>query len=478
MQILASMDNSEQWQQVVESCQLESWNPVDNIKDLSEGQSVTSAFCIKPALTIAQLIDLLNLPDVNVLLSMSAAEVAVGELLEQGCLVEEALESWQEKTASILQLQSQHRRSLQLVQTESVLSNPSSAPDWLCLALEPADEIPSFKSNVHNLLAAQALRQHSGADRCWKRLMASSLPLSEQPQLSFDINTVRENSLVSKEKQIAQSDQEISTLHDQLFKVQEELEQALLKKQTLTKQLTDSEKNTQKQLSEMKAQLAEKNDENELILKQLFKVQEEFEQVLNEKQSLQRNHQQLELAYKQLQLQSQKELKKLENKLQVVSAEGVHAKHQLAAIQADVTSGLWKSITPVRQFAKVLKGGRLSKQVRNQVALVAASEYFDATWYLLNYPDVVESGVNPAEHYVMFGAVEGRSPGPLFDGIWYLSQYPDVAESGANPLLHYILFGEAEGRTASLKLLQHFEQPKIANAKDITPAKKEDKAAD
>jgi hypothetical protein len=83
------------------------------------------------------------------------------------------------------------------------------------------------------------------------------------------------------------------------------------------------------------------------------------------------------------------------------------------------------------------------------------SEYFDIIWYLQSYPDVAESGINPAEHYLCFGADEGRAPGPLFDSNWYLSQYPDVAENEVNPLLHYVKFGAQEGRTASPKLLQH-----------------------
>ena len=71
---------------------------------------------------------------------------------------------------------------------------------------------------------------------------------------------------------------------------------------------------------------------------------------------------------------------------------------------------------------------------------------FDTSWYLTRYPDVGLSGANPLEHYMRFGAAEGRDPNPLFDTDWYLARYPDVGLNGANPLEHYVRFGAAEGR--------------------------------
>ncbi|VVS96375.1 conserved hypothetical protein [Roseovarius sp. EC-HK134] len=37
---------------------------------------------------------------------------------------------------------------------------------------------------------------------------------------------------------------------------------------------------------------------------------------------------------------------------------------------------------------------------------------FDAEWYLKTYPDVVTLGVDPAEHYLKYGKMMGRQPGP------------------------------------------------------------------
>lgn len=79
-------------------------------------------------------------------------------------------------------------------------------------------------------------------------------------------------------------------------------------------------------------------------------------------------------------------------------------------------------------------------------AFLAASDFFDARWYLRAYPDVAAAGYPPAMHYVTHGAREGRDPGPRFSTSAYLERYPDVAASGLNPLIHYLRFGAPENR--------------------------------
>lgn len=73
---------------------------------------------------------------------------------------------------------------------------------------------------------------------------------------------------------------------------------------------------------------------------------------------------------------------------------------------------------------------------------------FDAGYYLAFNPDVAEAGLDPVEHYHLYGWREGRNPSPNFDTEYYLRQYPDVRAAGINPLLHYCLHGRSEGRSA------------------------------
>lgn len=72
------------------------------------------------------------------------------------------------------------------------------------------------------------------------------------------------------------------------------------------------------------------------------------------------------------------------------------------------------------------------------------SGLFDGAWYLEHYNDVANANYPPLLHYMVHGALEGRSPGPDFNAGWYLAHYPDII--GTNPLLHYIDHGRKEGR--------------------------------
>lgn len=70
-----------------------------------------------------------------------------------------------------------------------------------------------------------------------------------------------------------------------------------------------------------------------------------------------------------------------------------------------------------RAVAALLNGHRFpfpwkSLRLKRQVHLLKKSGVFDAEWYRNRYRDVAESGMDPAHHYVQFGAKEGRQPNP------------------------------------------------------------------
>lgn len=77
---------------------------------------------------------------------------------------------------------------------------------------------------------------------------------------------------------------------------------------------------------------------------------------------------------------------------------------------------------------------------------ILKSNLFDNGYYLENNPDVAASGLEPLEHYLIYGGNEGRNPGPVFNSNFYLNENPDVKCLGINPLLHYIKYGKKEGR--------------------------------
>jgi hypothetical protein len=82
--------------------------------------------------------------------------------------------------------------------------------------------------------------------------------------------------------------------------------------------------------------------------------------------------------------------------------------------------------------------------------LLAASKFFDASWYLIQNPDVAAAQIAPLEHYFTCGEKEGRNPGPDFDVIWYTRKYPEVAATGIGALEHYLRYGCLENKSTSL----------------------------
>ncbi|MFE1601978.1 glycosyltransferase [Methylobacterium sp. ID0610] len=86
-----------------------------------------------------------------------------------------------------------------------------------------------------------------------------------------------------------------------------------------------------------------------------------------------------------------------------------------------------------------------SQASKDYAAIKNSTGMFDAAWYLTEYPDVKQSGIDPIAHYVEHGSKEGRMPNPLFMTHWYLDRYPEARSSGENPLVHYIRHGVDRG---------------------------------
>lgn len=88
----------------------------------------------------------------------------------------------------------------------------------------------------------------------------------------------------------------------------------------------------------------------------------------------------------------------------------------------------------------------LPRYMSNWAAFDSPHPLFDQKFYLEEYLDVKQSGINPLVHFVLHGLVEGRRPNALFDPSWYKKANPDVAASGMLPALHFALYGAYEGR--------------------------------
>lgn len=71
------------------------------------------------------------------------------------------------------------------------------------------------------------------------------------------------------------------------------------------------------------------------------------------------------------------------------------------------------------------------------------SNLFDNLWYCKKYNI---KNKNSILHYLLVGWKLGYSPSKSFDSVKYIITYPDVVKSNINPLIHYINNGQKEGR--------------------------------
>jgi len=167
------------------------------------------------------------------------------------------------------------------------------------------------------------------------------------------------------------------------------------------------------------------------------------------------------------------------NHLKTYEMENAYLRAQLYSLQTEYTrlqldlmsiynSAGWKLLAAVRKiihwvfpeqtwrrkawnaslsvFKKMLQFVK-KRSIAADKRLIASSDLFDPSWYLEQNRDLQESGMDPAEHYLLYGGIEGRDPGPNFSSQAYLDAYADAKQAGINPLVHYLRFGQAEGRS-------------------------------
>ncbi|MBW8880791.1 MAG: glycosyltransferase, partial [Asticcacaulis sp.] len=71
---------------------------------------------------------------------------------------------------------------------------------------------------------------------------------------------------------------------------------------------------------------------------------------------------------------------------------------------------------------------------------------FDETFYRAQLKGSAHEGMDPVNHYVVFGAQEGYDPAPGFSSSFYLTAHDDLARAGVNPFHHYLRHGARENR--------------------------------
>jgi O-antigen biosynthesis protein len=112
-------------------------------------------------------------------------------------------------------------------------------------------------------------------------------------------------------------------------------------------------------------------------------------------------------------------------------------------------------------------------------AMQILAPHFDAEFYLRRNVDIVQSSIDPLEHYVRFGWREGRNPSKLFWTSYYCKENKRINFEEVNPFLHYITVGATEGRKPNpigIKLLERPAAPGDAEWDGLQPRAQVDQA--
>ena len=96
------------------------------------------------------------------------------------------------------------------------------------------------------------------------------------------------------------------------------------------------------------------------------------------------------------------------------------------------------SVEQKKTLKRFLLRAFMTPGARAKVRRIEGSGYFDAQWYLEVYQDVKTSNMDPAHHFLKFGASEFRDPSPKFSTQRYLWQHPELNPARSNPLIHFL----------------------------------------
>ena len=229
-----------------------------------------------------------------------------------------------------------------------------------------------------------------------------------------------------------------------------------------------------KQIQTQSAQITEHEQQAQLLTSQVAEIEQQTQvlsaQVTDRDRQIQALTAQVTERDQQIQALSA-QMTERDLQIQALSAQVTERDQQVQALSAQLweitTSKVWRLALVFRRirlfmippggwrdrlvkklFFVIIFPGRIRRYYRlgENLAIIRKSELFDANWYLTHNPDVVQAGIDPARHYLLYGGFEGRDPSPHFSSQGYLERYQDVQGAGVNPLVHYLLCGNDEGR--------------------------------
>ncbi len=96
-----------------------------------------------------------------------------------------------------------------------------------------------------------------------------------------------------------------------------------------------------------------------------------------------------------------------------------------------------------RPVHPVLNVESTAQRLKQQKRLLA--DHFDADFYNAMSSELPELGIDPLQHYLLYGWREDRDPAPWFSTRFYRRSYPQHENYRLDPLSHYLIWGRSRG---------------------------------
>lgn len=436
MSVICTVDRSEYWQQL---CGIGQHQVIESLSTLT---NTTTGFCyIQKALSIDEIISLIS-TDHSVTVVVPPPFILLQEFIEEDH--QQAQSKVQKLLDELYSVYKKHRSAMGLIPLSAFCVSSSidtSSLPWLEKSLDSS----KVTHNLDSVICHSLFNQNANMIKAYKKLQSCFSLKDEESVFYPDIAKIKQA--------LTQNEIDKSELASENGKV---IEQNLLLLDSLETKVAELSSQKEKHIQETDRQLAQFNS----MRKECENVEKAIKALRKERETQQIEYANFVQSSKKeltaLEKTKNREIKQLESKLEQKSQVEQTLRAELAVLRAIKSSKLWKVSNKVEKLSNAVdKHAAKRKKLSQDMSLLYTSELFDADWYLETYSDVQKDSIDPAEHYLLYGANEGRKPSPYFDGKWYLQANPDVASENTNPLIHYIKFGREEKRPMSPVMITH-----------------------
>ncbi len=426
MSVICTVGNSEYWQQICEKSTLRC------IESVFELERDSSDNCLLERAVSSDQLSMLMKDHDDVVVVMPPPYILLNDNISDD--IQEQVNSVKDLLDDCYKLYKKFRNQLQLIPLSAFCSNSVTDHKEYPYIESLIDE-NLVSTSIDSVISHSLAHQNSHIVKAYKKLQSCYTVTSEDNLLNPNVESLKTS--------LVQQKLDNEALESEKVKI---LEQSQLLLEAVEEKSHELEKEAAQNIAQSK-QIESLSEEVSTLSGQLAIVKKDLQQSLNVHSDY---VQKSKKEFTTLEKTKSRQIKGLESRL-VEKTNSEHVlKAELAELRAIKSSKLWKVSSKVEKLSNVVdKHGASRKKLAQDMSLLYTSELFDSDWYLKTYDDVKKEGIDPAEHYLLYGAKEGRKPSQQFDGNWYLKANPDVAVQGANPLLHYIKFGREEKRPMS-----------------------------